>query len=154
MSQNPYAPPKTVSRQNHQVRARRFFDARADPLGAALVVLPPAIALLALLIPRFPLNPIFVPALALIFIVLAEAPRWRLSRLFWCLAAAVLWPITLPGYLYARRENGAPTAWWLGVAGILLHFWILGHAFQAHVRDRRNAEVPEPTPSPRRPDEL
>jgi hypothetical protein len=154
VSQNPYAPPRTISRQNHQVRTRRFFDARADPLGAALVVLPPTIALLALLVPRFPLNPIFVPALALIFIVLAEAPKWRLSRLFWCLAAACLWPISLPGYLYARRENGALTAWWLGVAAILLHFWITSLALQAYARDRTNVGVPSATSSPRRADEL
>jgi len=108
-----------------------LFDVREDPLGALIVALPPAVATLGFIFPRFPLDPVAVPGFALVFIAMADAPRWRLSRLFWSIASVFLWPITLSGYLYARRTKGAHTAWWLGPIATVLHIWIYWQTFLA-----------------------
>jgi hypothetical protein len=51
------------------------LNVRDDPLGGLIVALPPTAAALGFLLPNFPLDPIRLPGIALLFVVMADAPR-------------------------------------------------------------------------------
>jgi hypothetical protein len=104
-------------------------DKRSDYLGYVLFAIPPSIGVLVcagLRLNQFVLIPLF-----LAITLLSDAPRWNLPRWVWVPLIALFWPVALPGYGFVRRFNGATVHWSLGLACMVVWYFLFDVALQA-----------------------